>query len=206
MTLKKHNHATSVKNAIKISIGISSLVAFQCAQAQEELIQSATNVVECKALSSDKLRLACFDSATEALEKIVLASLQTPKVNANSTTPTLAKKQPNAVVATTPKKETDTKTSAEEQPTWAAGPRYTEEEVKQDVADFEATIVRITVNAKGRHKFYTDDGAIWEQTQNVRFIAPDALPAKATFNRNYTGNPSISFDVSRRTYRVKRIK
>lgn len=96
--------------------------------------------------------------------------------------------------------------SEDDLPTWAAGPKYTEEERAKDSSSFQATIVRITRNSRGRHSFYTEDGAVWQQTQNVKFTPPRSLPAIADFRQRLTGSPTITFDVSSRSYRVIRIK
>lgn len=98
--------------------------------------------------------------------------------------------------------------AAEEQPNWAAAPEPQPSDIEQAEAPrrFEATIVRITRNNVGRHRFYTADGAVWEQTQIAEVRAPKSLPAVAEFRRRLTGSPTIKFDVSSRSYRVRRIE
>jgi hypothetical protein len=100
--------------------------------------------------------------------------------------------------------------ATEQLPDWAAAPEPEPEQRDNEKAEiprrFEATIVRITSNNVGRHRFYTQDGAVWEQTQLVEVIQPTSLPAVAEFRRRLTGNPTISFEVSSRSYRVRRIE
>jgi hypothetical protein len=110
---------------------------------------------------------------------------------------------PDAAAAVEPSGE-----AAEDPPNWAAAPQPQPRDVDQADAPrrFEATIVRITSNNVGRHRFYTADGAVWEQTQIVEVRQPSSLPAVAEFRRRLTGNPTIKFDVSNRSYRVIRIE
>jgi hypothetical protein len=98
--------------------------------------------------------------------------------------------------------------ATEQPPNWAAAPEPQQREIEQAEMPrrFEASIVRITRNNVGRHRFYTEDGAVWEQTQIVEVIQPESLPAVAEFRRKLTGNPTIKFDVSNRSYRVRRIE
>ena len=93
-------------------------------------------------------------------------------------------------------------------PIWAAAPQYTREELAEEPRDtFQATIVRITRTKAGKHRFYTESGAVWEQTQKVKVNPPKSLPAVAEFRRRMTGNPMIKFpEVSNRSYRVRRTK
>ncbi len=93
-------------------------------------------------------------------------------------------------------------------PLWAAAPQFTREEKAQETRDsFDATIVRITRNSLGKHRFYTEDGAVWEQTQKVKVVPPRSLPTVAEFRQRATGSPTIKFaDVSNRSYRVRRVK
>ena len=116
--------------------------------------------------------------------------------------------QDAAIATAAPAAAVESSGDAEEQlPGWAAAP---EPQQRDDEAEmprrFEATIVRITRNNVGRHRFYTADGAVWEQTQLVEVQQPDSLPAVAEFRRKMTGNPTISFEVSSRSYRVRRIE
>jgi hypothetical protein len=110
---------------------------------------------------------------------------------------------PDAPAAVEPSGE-----AAEEPPYWAAAPQPQPRDIEQAEVprQFEATIVRITRNNVGRHRFYTADGAVWEQTQIVEVRQPKSLPAVAEFRRRLTGNPTIKFDVSSRSYRVRRIE
>lgn len=110
---------------------------------------------------------------------------------------------PDAPAAVEPSGE-----AAEHPPNWAAAPQPQQRDIEQAEVSrrFEATIVRITRNNVGRHRFYTADGAVWEQTQIVEVRQPKNLPAVAEFHRKLTGNPTIKFDVSNRSYRVKRIE
>ena len=110
---------------------------------------------------------------------------------------------PDAPAAVEPSGE-----AAEHPPNWAAAPQPQQRDIEQAEVPrrFEATIVRITHNNVGRHRFYTADGAVWEQTQIVEVRQPKNLPAVAEFRRKLTGNPTIKFDVSNRSYRVRRIE
>lgn len=95
---------------------------------------------------------------------------------------------------------------ADAPPVWAAAPLQRAEDPEDSPRRFETTIVRITSNNVGRHRFYTEDGAVWEQTQLVKVRQPKSLPATAEFRRMMTGSPTIKFEISNRSYRVKRIK
>lgn len=108
---------------------------------------------------------------------------------------------PDAPAAVEPSGE-----AAQHSPIWAAAPQYRDIEQAEEPRRFEATIVRITRNNVGRHRFYTADGAVWEQTQIVEVRQPKSLPAVAEFRRKRTGSPTIKFDISSRSYRVRRIE
>ena len=93
-----------------------------------------------------------------------------------------------------------------EAPGWAAPPLRKESDDRDDPNRFEATIVRITRNNAGRHRFYTEQGAIWEQTQIEEIRPPRSLPTMAEFRKRLTGNPTIKFDISNQAYRVRRVE
>jgi hypothetical protein len=158
---------------------LSGIIVTSPANASESLAEVAQNTANCREVRNPEVRLACFDAAIKRLVDLLngaegLADPDTPEPDSLE-----AKLLPA--------------TADDELPTWAAGPQYTEEDRAQDSTSFEATIVRITRNSRGRHRFYTEDGAIWEQTV-------------AEFRQKMTGSPAITFDVSSRSYRVSRIE
>ncbi|MEM9401294.1 MAG: hypothetical protein AAGA44_02265 [Pseudomonadota bacterium] len=129
---------------------------------------------------------------------------ETPEVSTVSESTTVVAETPASPEPPAP--ATSASAVADTPPVWAAAPEQRTEEPKDSPRRFEATIVRITSNNVGRHRFYTEDGAVWEQTQLVEVRQPKALPATAEFRRKITGNPTIKFDSSSRSYRVRRIK
>ena len=189
----------------------------------------AEDAASCRELRDPDIRLACFDAAAHRLAE-ALGSMDRAGRNAGDLPivpdAPIVPEAPDASAAVEPSGEAvehppigtdapDAPTAvepsgevAEEQPYWAAAPAPQPSDIDQAEAprQFEATIVRITRNNVGRHRFYTEDGAVWEQTQIVKVREPKSLPAVAEFRRKMTGNPTIKFDVSSRSYRVRRIK
>jgi len=163
----------------------------------ESLIEEAKNTVNCREVSDAENRLACFDGAVKRLADLL-----------NPVTPA-------TVLADTPSPDPESSTvesaaisAGDGIPIWAAAPQYTKEELAQEARDkFETTIVRITVNKAGSHRFYTEDGAVWKQTQKVKVVPPRSLPAMAELRLKRTGNPTIKFiGISNRSYRVRRVE
>ena len=194
------------------------------AVAADPLRLAAEDAASCRELGDPDVRLACFDAAAHRLAE-TLGSIDQAGRNAGDLPISLdAPDAPDAAAAVEPSSEAagdlpigpDTPDTAaavepsgeatEHPPNWASEPQHREIEKAEIPRRFEATIVRITRNNVGRHRFYTEDGAVWEQTQIAEVRPPKSLPAVAEFNRKLTGNPTIKFDVSSRSYRVKRIK
>jgi len=145
---------------------------------------AASAAVECRGLDEPSARLACFDATSATLSQ-----------------------------ALGPAPEADLEVAAPvPEPSWAEAPALPPPPLTQsaepapEARKFTATIVRITRNSVGRHKFYTEDGAVWQQTQIEEIRPPRSLPAVAEFRRRLTGNPTISFEVANRAYRVRRIE
>ncbi len=159
---------------------------------------AAEDAAGCRELRDPDVRLACFDAAAHRLAE-ALGSMDQAGRNAGHLS--IGPDAPDAPAAVDPSGE-----AAEHPPNWTAAPQHRDTEQAEVPRRFEATIVRITRNNVGRHRFYTADGAVWEQTQVVEVHQPRSLPAVAEFRRKLTGNPTIKFDVSSRSYRVKRIK
>lgn len=178
-----------------IAILLGGLAVSAPAVGADPLREAAEDAANCRQLRDPDVRLACLDAASEQLAEALGAARQAER--GTEATP----ERPESRVAAEPSAEPE-----EEVPTWAAAPRHSEAERAKDPREFEATIVRITRNNVGRHRFYTEDGAIWEQTQLVEVRPPRSLPAVAEFNRKLTGNPTIKFDVSNRSYRVRRVE
>lgn len=158
----------------------------------DELRTVAESTASCRSIEDSTARLACFDSASLALAEALRSVAEEPSPTAQSAEP-LAQA------------ETD-------EPSWAAAPLPPEPtasasgEDAQEPREFEVVIVRITVNSAGRHKFYTDDGAVWEQTVIEQVRPPRSLPAVAELKQRVFGNPTIKFDVSNQSYRVRRLE
>jgi hypothetical protein len=164
------------------------------AVAADPLRLAAEDAASCRELPDPDVRLACFDAAARRLAE-ALGSMDQAGHNAGDLP--IDPVAPDVPAAVEPSAE-----AAEDPPNWAAAPQPQHSDVDQAEVPrrFEATIVRITRNNVGRHRFYTADGAVWEQTQIVEVRQPRSLPAVAEFRRKLTGNPTIKFDVSRRSY------
>lgn len=191
------------------------------AVAADPLRLAAEDAASCRELRDADVRLACFDAAVHRLAEALGSMEQAGRIAEDLPISPDAPATPIAVepssdaadlpispdASDTPAAVEPSSDDSEHAPDWAAAPeRHDDAEQAEDPRRFEATIVRITRNNVGRHRFYTADGAVWEQTQLVEVRQPESLPAVAEFRRKLTGNPTIKFDVSRRTYRVKRIK
>ena len=182
------------------------------AVAADPLRLAAEDAASCRELRDPDVRLACLDAAAHRLAEALGSMDQagrnagdlpdTPDVPDAPNVPAVPD-APDAPAAVEPSGE-----ATEHPPNWAAAPQPQQRD--DDKAEiprrFEATIVRITRNNVGRHRFYTEDGAVWEQTQIVDVLQPKSLPAVAEIRRKLTGNPTITFDVSNRSYRVRRIE
>ncbi len=163
---------------------------------EEELVKAARNTANCRDVIDTESRLACFDTASKRLAEL-LSPAKTVTERDKTFDPDSSPTESPAITAT-----------EEGPPIWAAAPQHSIEELNQEKREaFQTTIVRITVNSSGRHSFYTEEGAVWKQTQKDKVVPPKSLPAKAEIRRKRTGNPTIKFiDVSNRSYRVLRIK
>jgi hypothetical protein len=172
------------------------------ATAADSLRLAAEDMASCRDLRDPEVRLACFDAAANRLAE-ALGTMDQVERKAGDLP--IAKDASAAPAAVEPSGGT-----TEQLPDWAAAPEPEPPRRNDEQAEvprrFETTIVRITSNNVGRHRFYTEDGAVWEQTQLVEVIQPKSLPAVAEFRRRLTGNPTISFEVSNRSYRVRRIE
>jgi len=166
--------------------------------AADPLRLAAEDAASCRELRDPDVRLACLDAAAHRLAEALGSMDQHGRIARDlpiGPDAPDAPVTPDASVASDAPAAVEPSGGATEQPpNWAAARR------------FEASIVRITVNNVGRHRFYTADGAVWEQTQIVEVRQPRSLPTVAEFHRKRTGNPTIKFDVSSRSYRVRRIE
>lgn len=180
----------------------------------DDLKKAANDLTQCRNLSDSEVRLACFDAAVDkladALERAALpdhdsAVRRSPSVEEETASPTTGESKSTREDSPRPQKE-QANESDSALPGWAAAPSKSESSDRDDPDSFEATIVRITRNNVGRHWFYTEDGAVWKQTQIEEIRPPKSLPAIAEFKEKLTGNPVIKFDVSNRAYRVRRVK
>lgn len=182
-------------------------IASATADAADPLRLAAEDAASCRELRDPDVRLACLDAAAQRLAEALGAMDQAGHdardlpIGPDAPAALDAPNAPVAPAAVEPSGE-----AAEQSPNWAAAPRKPEIEQAEVPRRFEATIVRITRNNVGRHRFYTADGAVWEQTQIVEVRQPKNLPAVAEFRQKLTGNPTIKFDVSNRSYRVRRIE
>jgi len=176
--------------------------------AADPLRLAAEDTASCRELRDPDVRLACFDAAAHRLAEALGAMDQVVR-NAGDL-PIAADATDASTFPAAPATVEPSVRATEQLPDWAAAPEPEPQHRDDDKAEtprrFEATIVRITSNNVGRHRFYTEDGAVWEQTQLVEVIQPTSLPAVAEFRRRLTGNPTISFEVSSRSYRVRRIE
>ncbi len=201
----------------------------------DKLKLAAEDAASCRELRDPNVRLACLDAAAdrlaEALDSVGDSSAEqlsmdqaerdageAPTAPDTPAAPVVAAAAAAAAAPAAPVAIDDAPNApaavetsagaAEDLPEWAAAPepQEREDEKAEDPRRFEATIVRITRNNVGRHRFFTADGAVWEQTQLVEVRAPKSLPAKAEFNRKLTGNPTIKLEGSNRSYRVRRVE
>ncbi len=166
--------------------------------AADPLRLAAEDAASCRELRDPDVRLACLDTAAHRLAE-ALGPMDLAGRNAGDLP--IGPDAPDAPAAVEPSGE-----AAEHPPNWAAAPQHRDIEQAEAPRRFEATIVRITRNNVGRHRFYTADGAVWEQTQIVEVRQPRNLPAVAEFRRKLAGSPTIKFDVSNRSYRIRRIE
>ncbi len=176
---------------------LSGIISWSPINGAEPLVEAANNTANCRKERNPEVRLACFDAASEQLTEVLNLK------NIAKRIPEPKSPLPDSHDAVLPQE-----TSDNDLPTWATAPRapqFTKDEHAQDSDSFKATIVRITRNKSGRHRFYTEDGAVWQQTQKVDVRPPKSLPAVAQFRRKLSGSPTIKFDVSNRSYRVRRI-
>lgn len=191
-----------------IAILLGGCIVSATAIAADSLRLAAEDAASCRELRDPDVRLACLDAAAHRLAE-ALGSMDQAGRNAGDLPigPPDAPDAPDASDALdAPAAVEPSGEAAEHPPNWASAPERREAEPVEIPRRFEATIVRITSNNVGRHRFYTEDGAVWEQTQLVEVRQPKNLPAVAEFNRKRTGNPTIKFDVSNRSYRVRRIE
>lgn len=168
------------------------------ASATDPLRLAAEDAAACRVLRDSDVRLACLDAAADRLAVALSSKDQATQDAEDLPTGPAA---PDDSAAVEPSGE-----AAEHPPNWASAPEEPETEPVEMPRRFEATIVRITSNNVGRHRFYTADGAVWEQTQIADVREPSSLPAVAEFRRKWSGNPTIKFDVSSQSYRVRRIE
>jgi len=166
--------------------------------AADPLRLAAEDAASCRELRDPDVRLACLDDAAHRLAE-ALGSMDQAGRNAGDLP--IGPDAPDAPAAVEPSGE-----ATEHPPNWASAPQHRDIEQAETPRRFEATIVRITRNNVGRHRFYTADGAVWEQTQIAEVREPRSLPTVAEFRRKLSGNPTIKFDVSNRSYRVRRIE
>jgi hypothetical protein len=173
------------------------------AVAADPLKLAAEDVTSCRELRDPDVRLACFDATAHRFAEALGSMDQAGRNAGDLPIGPDAPDAPAAPAAVEPSGE-----ATEHPPNWAAAPEPEQREIEQAEIPrrFEATIVRITSNNVGRHRFYTEDGAVWEQTQIAEVRQPRSLPTVAEFHRKLTGNPTIKFDVSNRSYRVRRIE
>jgi hypothetical protein len=182
--------------------------------AADPLRLAAEDAASCRELRDPDVRLACLDAAAHRLAEALGSMDQHGRIARDlpiGPDAPDAPVTPDASVASDAPAAVEPSGGATEQPpNWAAAPEPEPEQREIEPAEiprrFEASIVRITVNNVGRHRFYTADGAVWEQTQIVEVRQPRSLPTVAEFHRKRTGNPTIKFDVSSRSYRVRRIE
>lgn len=166
--------------------------------AADPLRLAAEDAASCRELRDPDVRLACLDAAAHRLAE-ALGSMDQAGRNAGDLP--IGPDAPDAPAAVEPSGE-----ATEHPPNWASAPQQRDIEPVELPRRFEASIVRITRNNVGRHRFYTADGAVWEQTQIAEVRQPKSLPTVAEFRRKLFGNPTIKFDVSNRSYRVRRIE
>jgi hypothetical protein len=183
-----------------IAILLGGCIVSATAVAADLLRLAAEDAASCRELRDSDVRLTCLDAAAHRLAE-ALGSIDQAGHNAGDLP--IDPDASDAPAAVEPSGE-----ATERSPNWAAAPQPQHREIEQAEIPrrFEATIVRITRNNVGRHRFYTEDGAVWEQTQIVEVRQPENLPAVAEFRRKLTGNPTIKFDVSGRSYRVRRVE
>lgn len=181
-----------------VAILLGACIVSATAVAADPFRLAAEDAASCRELRDSDVRLACLDAAAQRLAE-ALRSMDQATQNAEALP--IDQDAPEAPAAVEPSSE-----ATEQLPNWASAPEEPEIEPVEMPRRFEATIVRITSNNVGRHRFYTEDGAVWEQTQLVEVRQPENLPAVAEFRRKLTGNPTIKFAVSNRSYRVRRVE
>ncbi|MEO0981527.1 MAG: hypothetical protein AAFX03_02615 [Pseudomonadota bacterium] len=204
-----------VMMAAALTVGAA---AFSPAAVADDLEDAARQAAACRSVDSAVARLDCLDAAAAALDAALNAPSAAAPAETAEAVPDWAAAPESAAPAPTPEPVQSAETPAPTEvaeaasagtvPEWAEAPKEPErdEEGKPVEPDrFQVSIVRITVNNVGRHRFYTDDGQIWRQEQIEDFRTPSALPAVAEIRKASTwGPPWLTFEDRGGRVRVRR--
>lgn len=173
--------------------------------------QSATvpalfdELVACQAIEEPSQRLACYDPLVLQLA----VGLQAAAIDPDPAgVEPLAQREAELAAQdeASPQLEPEDESLPTMPPEWARAPEPQAEPDADGPRAFDGVVVRIVRLNSGRHLFFTEDGAVWEQTQDVNVRLPASLPANVEFRRRLTGNPAMSFEGTRAAYRVRRIE
>lgn len=176
-------------------IGVCAVCGLAHASPPQEWLDE---LVACREIADPAERVACYDPLVSRLAGELAAADVAPELAPLDSPPEVVERRPEVAPEAEP--------SAPETPGWAQAPAPAPEREADAPRSFDGVIVRIVRLNSGRYLFFTEDGAIWEQTQDVRVNLPSSLPARVEFRRRLTGNPMISFEGTRAGYRVRRIQ
>lgn len=154
---------------------------------------------DCRDVTSALERVACYDAFVAKFDDGETESQPGPSVG----TGTGSASEAGVPVEAPQQRHGHAGTS---NPEWAQAPEDSSDGNAEEPRRFTGMVVQITQTSAGRHRFITEDGAVWEQTQDVRVRLPGSLPVEVQFRRRITGNPTISFEGSRSAYRVRRVQ
>lgn len=155
---------------------------------------SLSDLLECRAITADEMRLACFD---KALKKLELADEK--QLSPSEHSGQAAFSNPSAPRATLPQKRTDDDFGKLPERNFR----------KQANTTLTTTVRTIHVNKLGKYVFTLNNGQIWRQISadnaTLRF-SKKGSGKTATLKRRSFGSHTLSLEGSKRSVRVKRVK
>lgn len=200
--------------------GLGLAAAFMAGSAPAETLSDAQNqVVACRDIADAQERLACYDSAADALSVAVDIAAQqaidAPLSTADASSAAGASSGASAASgASMAAAEAD---PDEKLPFWARLPlnlkKEREEQRKIDKQTgensnvIEVTVVSIQRNKIGRHFIELSDGQVWRQLDAGGIRVPSKLPAGGKIRKSLLGSPWFEFDEHpHQDFKVKRIE
>lgn len=166
-----------------------------CAAAKDKGSQAISSAIECRSLSADAERLACYDAAIDGLAAARAqadASSQARKENFGL--PQQDGDQPRVT-------ETPADFGAEDVPELRA------DREKDRLSSITATTTKITINSLNVATFYLDNGQVWRQLGSDDVVYRGKKdPQSVEIKRGALANYMLKVDGFARPLRVQRIK